>query len=84
MARDGLEEFLSESTIAERASVPARVVFRKARMTPGELGRAFEAGTVALGGQPECELVAGGTVIATGEIVERDGSFFFEAKESNR
>lgn len=84
MARDRLEEFLSESTIAERASVPAKVVFRRTRMTPGKLGRALNASEVTLGGRPECELVAGGTVIAAGEIVERDGSFFFEAKESNR
>jgi len=84
MAIDRLEEFLSESTIAKRASVPVKVVFRKARMTPGKLGRALEMSEVTLGGRPECELVAGGTVIATGEIVEREGSFFFEAKESNR
>ena len=81
MARDRLEEFLSESIIAKRATVPARVVFRKAQMTPGKLSRALESSEVVLGGEPICELVAGGTVIATGEIVERDGRYFFQAKE---
>lgn len=84
MARDRLEEFLSESTIAKRSAVPVKVVFRKVRMTSGKLNRALDVNEVTIGGRPECELVAGGTVIATGEIMERDGSFFFEAKESNR
>jgi hypothetical protein len=53
-------------------------------MTPGELGRALEAGEVGLGGEPVCEFVAGCTVIATGEIVERDGRYFFQAKESKK
>ncbi|MEE8440890.1 MAG: hypothetical protein V3S41_04145 [Spirochaetia bacterium] len=82
MAKDQLEQFLSESVIAKRATVPARVIFRRARMTSGELGRALEANEVTIGGQPECRLVAGGTVIAAGEIVERDGRYFFQAKES--
>lgn len=81
MARDQLEKFLSESIIAKRARVPARVVFRKAQMTPGKLSRALEAGELSFGGEPVCELVAGGTAIATGEIVERDGRYFFQAKE---
>ena len=84
MAGDRIEQFLSESVIAKRTTVPARVVFRRTRMTPGELGRALEAGEVGLGGEPVCEFVAGGTVIATGEIVEREGRYFFQAKESKK
>ena len=84
MAKDRVEEFLSESIIARRATVPARVVFRRTRMTSGSLGSSLDAGRLAVGGEPVCDLVAGSTVIATGEIVERDGCFFFQAKESNR
>ncbi len=84
MARDQLEQFLSESIIAKRATVPAKVVFRKAQMTPGKLSRALEAGELSFGGEPVCEFVAGGTVIAAGEIVERDGRYFFQAKESKK
>ena len=81
MARDRLEEFLSESTIAKRATVPARVVFRRTRLTPGETGTALDSGELTLVGQPVCELVAGAVVVATGVIVERDGRHYFEARE---
>jgi len=82
MAKDQFDKFLSESVIARRATVPAKVVFRRTRMTPGEIGTALDSGELTLVGQPVCELVAGGTVIAEGQIVERDGRHYFEAREA--
>ena len=82
MAGEQIGKFLSESVIARRATVPAKVVFRRTRMTAGKLRQALDAGEITFSGQSICDLVAGGTVIATGEIVERDGHYFFQAKES--
>jgi flagellar motor switch/type III secretory pathway protein FliN len=84
MAKDRVEQFLSGSATAKRAKVPARVVFRRTQTTSGNLASSFEAGVLTVGGEPSCDLIAGGTVIARGEIVEKDGSFFFQAKEANQ
>ena len=83
MARDQLDRFLSESMIAKRAKVPAKVVFRATQMTSGSLTRALGAGEVTIEGEPRCDLVAGRDRIATGAIVEKDGRFYFQAKESD-
>jgi len=82
MAKDLVAEFLSGSAIAAKAKVPARVVLRRTRMTPGIVGESLDSGQMVIDGEFACDLVAGETIIATGEIVERDGSYFFEAKES--
>lgn len=82
MGKDQITEFLSTSPIAKRAQVAARVVFRRTKMSPRELQEGFAAGTMDLGGDPICELVAGGQIIASGEIVEKDGAYYFKAKEN--
>lgn len=81
MARDHLEGFLANSEIASKATVPARVVFRSRQRSPAEMRTALASGNLTFRGEAMCDLVAGGQTIARGEIVEKDGSWFFVAKE---
>jgi hypothetical protein len=78
-----IETFLSSSAIARRARLDARIVFRTGSTTPRRLHQELTAGEVELGGDATCELVAGGKIIATGSLVERDGRYYFEARNSN-
>ena len=82
MGKNEIEQFLSKSAIAKKAHVAARVVFRRDRMTPRELQEAFIAGAVELAGESGCELIAGDQVIARGEVIEKDGNYYFKAKEA--
>ena len=82
MGKDQVSEFLSTSAIAKKAKVAARVVFRRAQLSPRELQHGFVSGSVELSGKPICELIAGGQIIARGEIIEKDGTFHFKAKEA--
>ena len=78
-----LTAFFEGSPIASRARVQARVVFRTDTRTTAELGRALHSGEVTFSGPAECALEVGGEILATGEIVERDGSYCFVATEVN-
>ena len=79
-----IHDVLSGSAIARRARVPLRVVFRRERMSPRELDASLAHGELQAGAGTVCDLVSGETVIATGELVERDGCYQFIAKEAKK
>ena len=78
-----IESFLRNSAIARKARLDARLVFRSASTTPRQLHRELTGGEVHLAGDAKCDLVAGGVTIATGTLVERDGRYYFEARQRN-
>ena len=77
-------DILSGSPVARLARVPLRVVFRRERMTPRQLDAALVRGELQAGAGAVCDLVSGDTVIATGELVEREGRYQFVAKEAKK
>jgi len=79
--RKAIDTFLSSSPIARAAKLNARVVFRRAATTPAELHDGFVAGAAPIRGEAVCELIAGEQVIATGEVIEKDGHYYFKARE---
>ena len=81
MTNDQIREFLANSPVAARATASARVVLRSSRTTVSNLTRSFKDGEVAFAGPALCQLEVGGQVLASGEIVDRDGSFCFVATE---
>jgi hypothetical protein len=82
MAGKNVAEFLEHSSIAQRARVPLRVVFRRGRMTPHEISAGLRDGQLTVSGPPLCELVAGDTVVARGEVSEQNGIYYFTAEEA--
>ena len=75
-----LSDFLS-GPVARRISLPGRVVIRRGELTLSELGVATAEGSVQVNSKPICELVVGGQVVASGEINERDGEYYFVAQK---
>ena len=81
MDADRLARFLSDSVIARTAGVEARIVIRRFESRARALDSAVRAGRLEIGGTAACELVAGGTVLARGTIVEQAGTHVFVAEE---
>ena len=81
MATPNLEKFLSSSSIAQRARVDLRVVLRRFAAPLRDIDSALRLGTLAAEGTAICELVAGDTVLARGEIVAEDGQQSFRVTE---
>jgi len=76
-----LSDFLEGSSVASRAKVPARVIFRSMTCSTADLSRALRNGEVVFDGPHCCVLEVGGAKLASGEIVERDGSYCFVTTE---
>jgi hypothetical protein len=74
-----LRRFLEESPMASRVSLPTRVIVRRFRLGPDEVGSIVESGRLMSGDEGRaCELEIGGQRVAGGKIVKRKGEFFFK------
>jgi hypothetical protein len=76
-----LERFLTDSALARRARVDARVVVRRFDASQRELETAVDAGTLSLEAEPVFELVVGEQLVARGEIVTDQGATRFRVTE---
>ncbi len=72
-----LEEFLATSGTASRVRMKGRVVVRRFSLPASELLEVKESGRLEWEEAEFCELEYGGVVIAAGQVVERDGEWFF-------
>lgn len=72
-----LEEFLATSDTASCVRMKGRVVVRRFSLPASELLEAKESGRLVCEEAEFCELEYGGVVIAAGQVVERDGEWFF-------
>ncbi len=78
-----LRQFLGESPIAGRVSLPTAVILHRLTLTPEDIGRIVTEGALAPVGEPACELEIGGQCVARGRIVRRRGAWFFKVTEMN-
>jgi hypothetical protein len=79
-ANSKLDTFL-DGPVAGQIAFPGRVVIRRGVMTLADYGSMAAEGFITVLAKPVCELELGGEVIARGEIEERDGEYFFRARE---
>jgi hypothetical protein len=75
---DRLDRFLDESPVADRASLPTRIVLRELTLGSSAVRRMLESRSFTPVGGKVCELEVGGRRIAQGRIVRRRGSYFFK------
>ncbi len=75
------ERFLTESPIAEKARVDARIVVRRFNVPAGSVRNSIRNGSIAANTAPVCELVVGGVVLGSGEIRNEGDSTVFVMTE---
>jgi hypothetical protein len=77
---DMVHRFLSESPLAEKIKLPARVVITRLELSPHDVNGIRAAG--AYGPVPAngeiCELEIGGRRIAQGKLIRKRGGTFFK------
>ncbi|MFP4551825.1 MAG: hypothetical protein ACLFNT_13550 [Spirochaetales bacterium] len=76
-----LEQFLTNSPIAQRVAVDARIVMRRFQASPRELERAMNEDLLSIEGKPLYELIVGETLVARGEIITESGASRFRVTE---
>ena len=76
-----LEQFLTNSPIAQRVAVDARIVVRRFDASPRELKRAMNEGSLSVEAKPLYELIVGETLVARGKIITESGASRFLVTE---
>ena len=76
------KDVMKSPVLPKGPAVQLRLVVRRGSKSPRELDSACRNGRMPVDGNEVCELTANGKAIATGSIVERDGSYFFEGGKS--
>ena len=75
---DDIQKILKAPILSNAIGVRARIVIRRTEMSTHDVEMGCRRGMLNPGGRSVCELVANGSVIATGALTERDGMHFFE------
>lgn len=73
--------FLQESSIAARVSLPTFVIEHRLTLSPSDIGRITQEGTLDPGEGATCVLEVGGQCIARGRIIRRRGRSWFKVTE---
>lgn len=79
---DKYQELLSSPALAGDVAVSVRIVLRRSEMSAREVDMACRRGIVSSAGRITCELTANGSVVATGSIIEKEGTNYFEGENS--
>jgi hypothetical protein len=78
---DKLKQFLGESPIAVRVSLPTKVIVHELKLSFAELKGIMDTGAFTPANGRVCELEVGERRIARGRIVRRRGAFYFKVRE---
>ncbi len=81
---ESLEEFLNNSSIAEKVRITPRIVVQRMFLKPRDLvdiRKRRHYGPVS-DKEKICELEAGGQVLARGKIIRRRGEYYFKVLET--
>ena len=73
-----VQKLINSPTLSNGVAVTARIVLRRFELTPRDVENGCCRGAIKPGGKTACDLVANGSVVASGTITERDGTYFFE------
>jgi len=76
-----LQALLAGNSPATRAAVRTRIVVRRFDALLGDVERSLRDRTLQVAAPPVCELVAGETTLARGEITEENGHAVFRVTE---
>ena len=79
-----LKQFLEESPIAERVSLPTHIIVHQQKLSYMAAKGIMESASFAPSDGKVCELEVGGRRIARGRIVRRVGGFFFKVEEMEK
>ena len=79
-----LKDWLAQSNAARQVRTELRVVLRHMSLSPNSLKRVQDDGVLNCRTAPVCELYAGESLLARGEIREEEGTYRFIAKETVR
>ena len=75
---DQLADFFEKSPIAERITLPTRIILHRLELSPDTAAAAMEAGALEPPVEGQCcELEVGGQLIARGKLVRRRGAWCF-------
>jgi hypothetical protein len=79
-----LKQFLVESPIAARVSLPTQIIVRQQKLSYMAAKGIMEGAAFAPSDGKVCELEVGGRRIARGRIVWRPSGFFFKVEEMEK
>jgi hypothetical protein len=80
-AMEKLEQFLEESPIAIRVTLPTKIIVHELKLSYAVVKGIMESAAFAPSNGKVCELEVGGRRIARGRIVRRRGEYFFKVGE---
>ena len=78
-----VKEFLNSAPITKKVRLPSLIVLQRMGLSPREILSIGDAGsyTAAIVNDGNVELQIGESVVATGNIVEDSGEYYFEVTE---
>jgi hypothetical protein len=79
-----LKQFLEESQIAARVSLPAHIIVHQQKLSYMAAKGIIESSVFEPSDGKVCDLEVGGRRIARGRIVRRWGGFFFKVEEMEK